>query len=89
VFGQYFLSFCTSPGPFYLERVDGNLAKTSAKQKIMSTKVRTSCAYYSLSYYHSIKQAAQMNIPGAKAIYEDLKVRFASNGNRKATEGVK
>jgi hypothetical protein len=30
-----------------------------------------------------------MNIPGAKAIYEDLKVRFASNGNRKATEGVK
>jgi hypothetical protein len=42
-----------------------------------------------LSYYHSIKQAAHMNVPGAKAIYEDLKVRFASNGNRKATEGVK
>jgi len=26
-----------------------------------------------LSYYNSIKQAAKMDIPGAKSIYEDLK----------------
>ncbi|MCK3686434.1 hypothetical protein [Maribellus sp. YY47] len=26
--------------------------------------------------YNSVKQAAQMNIPGAKAIFEDLKKRF-------------
>ena len=29
-----------------------------------------------LSYYNSVKQAAKMDIPGAKAIYEDLKQRF-------------
>jgi len=29
-----------------------------------------------LSYYNSVKQAAKMNIPGAKSIYEDLKKRF-------------
>jgi hypothetical protein len=37
-----------------------------------------------LSYYNSVKQAAKMNVPGAKSIYEDLKKRFerskASNG---------
>jgi hypothetical protein len=30
-----------------------------------------------LSYYNSVKMAANMNVPGAKAIYEDLKKRFA------------
>lgn len=29
-----------------------------------------------LNYYNSVKQAAKMNVPGAKAIYEDLKQRF-------------
>jgi len=29
-----------------------------------------------LSYYNSVKMAAKMNIPGAKAIYDDLKKRF-------------
>ena len=29
-----------------------------------------------LSYYNSVKQAAKMNVPGAKSIYEDLKKRF-------------
>jgi hypothetical protein len=37
-----------------------------------------------LSYYNSVKQAAKMNIPGAKPIYDDLKKRFAANGERKA-----
>lgn len=35
-----------------------------------------------LSYYNSVKLATRMNIPGAKPVYEDLKVRFDSNGNR-------
>ena len=29
-----------------------------------------------LSYYNSVKQAAKMDVPGAKAIYEDLSKRF-------------
>jgi hypothetical protein len=29
-----------------------------------------------LAYYHSVKQAAKMNVPNAKSIYEDLKQRF-------------
>lgn len=36
-----------------------------------------------LGYYNSVKQAAKMNVPGAKSIYEDLKQRFekAKTGN--------
>jgi hypothetical protein len=36
-----------------------------------------------LSYYNSVKQAAKMNVPGAKSIYEDLSKRFerAKTGN--------
>lgn len=30
-----------------------------------------------LAYYNAVKQAAKMNIPGAKAIFEDLSKRFA------------
>jgi len=30
----------------------------------------------SLNYYNSVKQAAKNNVPGAKAIYEDLRQRF-------------
>ncbi len=30
----------------------------------------------SLAYYNSVKQAAKMNIPNAKAIYDDLSKRF-------------
>jgi hypothetical protein len=29
-----------------------------------------------LSYYNSVKMAAKMNVPGAKAIYDDLAKRF-------------
>lgn len=32
----------------------------------------------SLTYYNSVKQAAKMNIPGAKSIYDDLEKRLAS-----------
>ena len=30
----------------------------------------------SLTYYNSVKQAAKVNVPDAKAIYEDLRKRF-------------
>ncbi len=29
-----------------------------------------------LNYYDAVRQAAKMNVPNAKAIYDDLKVRF-------------
>ena len=35
-----------------------------------------------LSYYQSVKQAAKVNAPDAKAIYEDLSKRFTKQGKR-------
>jgi hypothetical protein len=34
----------------------------------------------SLAFYHSVKQAARMNVPGAKTIAEDLRMRFNGQG---------
>lgn len=34
-----------------------------------------------LAFYNSIKLGVRMNIPGAKAIYEDLKQRFAKSAS--------
>jgi hypothetical protein len=40
-------------------------------------------AYYAaLYYYKSVQQAADMNIPGAKAICEELKKRFPSKSRK-------
>lgn len=39
-----------------------------------------------LVYYSSVKRASAEDAPGAKAIYDDLKVRFEENGNRKPKE---
>jgi hypothetical protein len=39
-----------------------------------------------LGYYSSVKQAAKANVPGAKAVYDDLKVRFAKKSKKKETE---
>lgn len=41
------------------------------------------CYVLALSYYNSVKLAAKMNIPNAKAIHDDLKKRFESHGKRK------
>lgn len=38
-----------------------------------------------LSYYNSVKQAAKMDVPGAKAIYDDLKKRFEKKSSPKET----
>ncbi|SEG47641.1 hypothetical protein [Algoriphagus boritolerans] len=35
-----------------------------------------------LVYYNTVKMGARMNVPGAKAIYEELRKRFESNGSR-------
>jgi hypothetical protein len=40
----------------------------------------------SLAFYNSVKQAARINVPGAKAIAEDLKLRFARQGKRITNE---
>ena len=39
-----------------------------------------------LSYYNAVKQAAKMNVPGAKAIYEDLSKRFERNSAKKPVD---
>ena len=36
----------------------------------------------SLNYYNSVKQATKRNVPGSKAIYEDLKKRFHRSKNK-------
>lgn len=40
----------------------------------------------SLMYYNSVKMAAKMDIPGAKAIYEDLSKRFEKAKSEKDEE---
>ena len=40
----------------------------------------------SLAYYNAAKMAARMNVPGAKAIYEELRKRFEGQGKSKPTE---
>ncbi len=37
----------------------------------------------SLSYYNNVKQAAKLNEPGAKVIYEDLRERFPGGRRKK------
>lgn len=39
-----------------------------------------------LNYYNSVKQAARINVPGAKSIHEDLKKRFIRSRPEKETE---
>jgi hypothetical protein len=34
-----------------------------------------------LAFYNSVKQAAKMNVPGAEAIYDDLRTRFPGGGS--------
>ena len=51
-----------------------------------TTMLAGSEAYISaLSYYNSVKQAAKVNVPDAKAIYEDLCKRFNGQGRRSSS----
>jgi hypothetical protein len=49
------------------------------ENKLNDTTMEVGAESYisALSYYNSVKMAAGMNVPGSKAIYEDLKKRFA------------
>ena len=49
------------------------------ENKLNDTSMEAGAESYisALSYYNSVKMAAKSDIPGAKAIYEDLKKRFA------------
>jgi hypothetical protein len=59
-----------------LQQLDDNLSDT--------VMLAGSEAYEAaLAYYGSVKMAANMNIPGAKAIYDDLKKRFEGQGRRR------
>jgi hypothetical protein len=40
----------------------------------------------SLAFYNSVKQAAKINIPGAKSIAEDLRMRFTGQGKKTAND---
>jgi len=35
-----------------------------------------------LSFYNSVRDAAKRDVPGAKAVYDDLKVRFPNNRSK-------
>ena len=49
------------------------------ENKLNDTSMEAGAESYicALGYYNSVKMAAKSDVPGAKAIYEDLKKRFA------------
>lgn len=53
-----------------------------------SMKAGASCYALSLSYYNSVKQASRMDVPGAKAVVEDLRKRFVKSKSEEAEEIV-
>jgi hypothetical protein len=40
-----------------------------------------------LVFYKSVKMAAAQDIPGAKAVYDELKTRFPQRGRRREADG--
>jgi hypothetical protein len=54
-----------------------------------TTMVAGSEAYhFALIFYNSVKMAARQDIPGAKAIYEELKKRFPGHKHRNNSDDV-
>ena len=41
-----------------------------------------------LMYYNSVKEAARRNVPGAKAIFDDLKIRFEQSKKKEALKAA-
>ncbi|MDX1939070.1 MAG: hypothetical protein SFU99_00880 [Saprospiraceae bacterium] len=62
----------------------------SLTEGISDTKLRAGSEAYSaaLLFYQAVKLAAQMNIPGVKTIYEDLRARFPSRGAQRPSNGA-
>jgi hypothetical protein len=44
-----------------------------------NTAVGSEAYVTALAFYNTVKQAAKMNVPGADAIYQDLRTRFPGN----------
>lgn len=57
-------------------------------EKIEDTAMLASSEAYlaALLFYQSVKAAAKMNIPGAQAIYDDLKGRFPGKPRKRAKD---
>lgn len=58
----------------------------SLAEGINDTKLLAGSEAFSaaLLFYQAVKLAAQMNIPGVKSIYEDLRARFPSRGPQRS-----
>lgn len=58
----------------------------SLAEAISDTKLKVGSEAFSaaLLFYQAVKLAAQMNIPGVKSIYEDLRARFPSRGPQRS-----
>jgi hypothetical protein len=41
-----------------------------------------------LAFYNNVRRAAKQDVPGAKAIYEDLKARFPGGHRRRGSDGT-
>jgi hypothetical protein len=67
-----------------LNRFHQNLAEL-AEELTDTTMVAGSEAFVaSLGYYNTTKQGAKQNVPNAKTVYDDLRVRFEDNGPKAA-----
>lgn len=53
-----------------------------------SVKAGAACYAQALSYYNSVKQGSRMDVPGAKAIVEDMSKRFVKSKPDEAEEVV-
>jgi TolA-binding protein len=62
-------------------------ASASLKKNSSDTEMTAGSEAYqaALVFYKSVKMAAAQDVPGAKAVYEELKTRFPG-GKRKAGE---
>jgi hypothetical protein len=63
---------------------------TQLEEGISGTEMAAGSEAYqaSLIFYHSVKMAASQNIPGANAVYEELRKRFPSTKRRTTTSAA-
>jgi hypothetical protein len=56
------------------------------KEAVDDTEMAAGSEAYqaALVFYHSAKAAAAQDVPGAKAVYEELKIRFPQTGKRRS-----
>jgi hypothetical protein len=70
---------------YFLLKPFDTLAKQLSDEFSDTVMMAGSEAYTTaLAYYNAVKMAARMNVPGAKAIYEELRKRFEGQGKTKS-----